>query len=155
MKIINIYSKGKYPADALSNFAPHAFDFDGVTGIPCMEAFLQSLKFKDESEQQKVLQMSGKEAKNAGTEQGWSRTLFWKGRSIDRFSKEYTELVERAYRAMLQNESFRAALDASRGCLLLHTIGKTLRKNTILTWWEFVGALYRIRKEETKLQLKK
>ena len=148
MRIINIYSKGKYPADALSNFAPHSFDFDGVTGIPCMEAFLQSLKFEDEAEQQKVLRLSGKEAKNAGTEHGWNRTLYWKGQTIDRFSKKYLVLVEQAYHAMLQNEDFQAALEASKGCLLLHTIGKTQRKNTILTWWEFVGILYRLRKEK-------
>lgn len=44
---INIYSKGKYPANMLSNFAPHEFDFDGYKRIPCMESFLQSLKFQD------------------------------------------------------------------------------------------------------------
>ena len=26
---INIYSKGKYPGNLLSNFAPHTFDFGG------------------------------------------------------------------------------------------------------------------------------
>lgn len=147
MRIINIYSKGKYPADALSNFAPHTFDFDGITDIPCMEAFLQSLKFEDVQEQQMVLRMSGKEAKQAGTIHGWNRVLYWKGRKFDRFSKEYLELVERAYRAMLRSESFCKALRASKGCVLFHTIGKSFRKNTILTWWEFVHLLYQMRKE--------
>ncbi len=146
MIILNIYSKGRYPADALSNFAPHPFDFDGVADIPCMEAFLQSLKFSDPREQSAVLRLSGKEAKQAGADHGWNRTLYWQGREIDRFSGDYTRLVERAYRALLQNDGFRAALQASGHSILLHTIGRTLRKNTVLTWWEFTGILYRLRK---------
>ncbi len=31
---LNIYSKGRYPADELSNFARHEFDFQGFKKIP-------------------------------------------------------------------------------------------------------------------------
>ena len=61
--LINIYSKGKYPANVLSNFAANAFDFAGYKQIPCMESFLQSLKFEDSTEQQRVLYMTAKVAK--------------------------------------------------------------------------------------------
>lgn len=44
MMFINIYSKGRYSANALSNFYSHSFAFEGFKNIPCMEAFLQSLK---------------------------------------------------------------------------------------------------------------
>ena len=36
--IIDVYSKGEYPADALSNFYPHAFVIDGIQ-CASMEGF--------------------------------------------------------------------------------------------------------------------
>lgn len=144
---INIYSQGAYPADALSNFAPHAFDFDGFAAIPCMEAFLQSLKFEDPQQQRQVLYLSAREAKRVGGEQTWQRTLYWNGKRMDRFSKAYHDLLLRAYRALLKNKDFRRALIASKGRILLHTMGKTCRKRTVLTWWEFVTILHILRKE--------
>ena len=144
---INIYSKGKYPANMLSNFAPHEFDFDGYKRIPCMESFLQSLKFQDVVDQRRVLYMTAKEAKAYGGTRSWDRYLHWKEKKIDRFSRDYLCLIERAYRALVANPEFRQALIDSKRKLLLHTVGKSLRKNTILTWWEFVGLLYKMRKE--------
>lgn len=144
---INIYSKGKYPANMLSNFAPHAFDFDGYKQIPCMESFLQSLKFQDIAEQKRVLYMTAKEAKIYGSSKNWDGILYWKDKKIDRFSKEYLCFIESAYRSMLSNPNFKCALIDSKRKLLFHTIGKTLRKNTVLTWWEFIWLLYKMRKE--------
>ena len=145
--ILNIYSKGRYPADALSNFAMHQFSFDGFEDIPCMEAFLQSLKFADVEEQKKVLYLSAKDAKEAGTKQGWDKTLYWKGKAIDRFSKEYMELVWKAYLELYKNDEFRKALKSSGHKILLHTIGRTFRHSTVLTWWEFTGILTRLRRK--------
>lgn len=144
---INIYSKGRYPADMLSNFAPHSFDFDGYKDIPCMEAFLQSLKFRDAAEQQQVLYMTAKEAKEYGSKRSWDKYLYWNGTEVDRFSEEYQILLERAYRAMLANPDFKQALMDSGRKLLFHTIGKTMQKNTVLTWWELVSILYKLRKD--------
>lgn len=144
--IINIYSKGKYPANALSNFAPNCFDFDGFTNIPCMEAFLQSLKFEDAREQQCVLYMHAKEAKTAGCAQKWEKYLYWNGRKLNRFSKDYFSLIENAYNALSMNPHFRQALVDSGRKILLHTIGKTCRRNTVLTWWEFTTILHKLRK---------
>ena len=145
--IINIYSKGKYPADALSNFAPHTFDFDGFKGIPCMEAFLQSLKFEDVDRQREILYQPAIEANLNGREQPWRDVLFWKGKPIKRRSKEYDRLIESAYDALFENEGFRQALSASKGKILLHTIGKARRSQTVLTWWELCNNLYRLRRK--------
>lgn len=145
---INIYSKGKYPANMLSNFAPHEFDFDGFKQITCMESFLQSLKFRDVIEQRRVLYMTAKEAKEYGIHKNWCRYLFWKGKQIDRFSIEHRDLLESAYRAMLDNPNFKQALIDLKRNLLLHTIEKTSRRRTVLTWWEFVGLLYKMRSEK-------
>lgn len=79
---INIYSKGKYPANALSNFAPHEFDFDGFNHISCMETFLQSLKFENPNEQSQVMHMNARVAKKVGVRKKWSRYLFWKGKKL-------------------------------------------------------------------------
>lgn len=144
--VINIYSKGRYPANTLSNFAPNCFDFDGFTNIPCMEAFLQSLKFEDTGEQQRVLYMNAKEAKAVGSAQKWEKYLYWNGRKLERFSKEYFSLIENAYSALSRNPNFSQALVDSGRKVLLHTIGKTLRRNTVLTWWEFTKILHKLRK---------
>ncbi len=145
--LINIYSKGKYPANVLSNFAANEFDFAGYKQIPCMESFLQSLKFEDSAEQQRVLYMTAKEAKVYGSAKSWNRFLYWEGKKVDRFSKAYRSLLEDAYRSMLVNPKFKQALIDSRRNLFFHTMGKTVRRNTVLTWWEFVWILYKLRKD--------
>ena len=151
--IINIYSKGKFPADQLSNFTPYpfSFQFDGTNTssyyISSMEAFLQSLKFKKPNEQEQIWSLTAKEAKRVGSTQTWEKYLYWRGKPIDRFSTDYSRLVNAAYQSMFeQNKDFRKALEATRGRILLHTIGKWRRRKTVLTWWEFVRVLYKLRK---------
>lgn len=143
---INIRSKGKYPADQLSNFSYHPFQFYGEQ-FTCIESFLQSLKFPDNQEQ--IWMLSGKQAKDAGKTQHWNRYLFFKGKTIDRNSKEYISFVKSAYQCMFeQNPDFRKALRDSKGCILLHTIGKWRRSKTVLTWWEFTHILTELRKKQ-------
>ena len=146
MFFLNIHSRGSYPADALSNFAAHAFELDGIP-IAGMEGFLQSLKTSDPETQRQICALAGKEAKRIGTTCTWDRVLFWNGQPSDRRSAAYRQLIERAYRAMLCNPEFTRALTASKGKLLLHTIGKWRRSKTVLTWWEFCGLLMKLRKE--------
>ena len=145
-ELLDIKAKDKGIGGALSNFAPHAFTIDGVQ-CASMEGFLQSLKFQDTAEQQRVLYMKAKEAKEYGSKRSWDRYLYWKGTKVDRFSKEYQSLLEKAYRSMLANPNFKQALVDSKRKILLHTIGKTMRKNTVLTWWEFIWILYKLRKD--------
>ena len=145
--IINIYSKSSnWIESSLSNFAAHEFVLDGYH-ISCFEAFLQSMKFPAPEMQQKVLRMSGKEAKQVGSQQQWEQNgwLYWDGCGYRRNSHEYQLLLERAYDALLENTDFRNALIASRGKLLIHTIGRF--RHTVLTIPEFCGILMKKRRQ--------
>lgn len=141
---MDIKSNKKYPSSALSNFAPHPFELDGVK-CSSMEGFLQSLKFKNPAMQEEVCKLVGFAAKKKGSKKNWKDNLWWRGEPIDRFSDEYQELLDRAYDAMGENSSFRKALLASGDAVLTHSIGKRKKKDTILTVREFCGRLMMLR----------
>jgi len=143
---MNIGSGLAYPANALSNFAPHPFVIDGVE-CASMEGFLQSLKFKNPDMQKHVCTLVGLQAKRKGKDKAWwkDQTLYWLGKPINRHDKEYQDLLDRAFAALNQNSSFRKALEASGDAVLTHTIGKSDPHRTILTISEFVGRLTRLR----------
>ena len=140
---MDIHSGSGYPSSALSNFAPHPFIFDGV---PCtsMEGLLQSFKFSEEHIQVEVCKLVGAAAKRRGSKRDWRQwqTLYWKGVAYPRKSKEYQELLDRAYQALCdQNEGFRKALLATNRAVLTHSIGKTKKGDTVLTRSEFCSRL--------------
>jgi len=62
---MNIKSGCKYPASALSNFAPHPFKFRGFD-VASMEGLLQGMKFKSKEMQTHVFTLVGKAAKFKG-----------------------------------------------------------------------------------------
>ena len=151
--MIDIHSKGKYPSDALSNFAAYEFMVDG---IPCasMEGFLQSLKFMRISKQKQVCRLVGKEAKNAPgrlRNLRWKLTqnLYWNGVRYKRDSAEYQKLIAKAYDALYENADFRVALESTQNLELCHSIGGQDFGRTVLTEAEFIRQLYRLR---SKLQ---
>ena len=152
-KTIDIYSKGDYPANVLSNFYPIAFKIDGVE-CQGMEGFLQSLKFKSIKAQTEVCALSGKEAKGRGQRKRlWKLTgrVYWQGRRIQRCGEEFSALILRAYREMAkQSEEFRRALISTDGAKLTHTIGKHRKRQTILTEEEFIFCLTTLRDELMK-----
>jgi len=59
---MNIGSGNTYPANSLSNFAPHPFELDRIN-INSMEGLLQSLKFKSPEMQEEVCKLVGYAAK--------------------------------------------------------------------------------------------
>jgi len=67
---MDIRSGRGWPSSALSNFAPHPFELDGVE-ITSMEGFLQSLKFKNTELQRYICTLVGKKAKFAGKKKKW------------------------------------------------------------------------------------
>lgn len=143
---IDIWSKNAYPADVLSNLCSNGFRFDGVV-CGSMEGFLQSLKQKDINKQRQICSMKGRNAKKQ-TSAGWQtdQILWWKGKAIDRQSREFTALVREAYNAMFeQSERFRTALMATRGMILYHTKGESNPYKTILTEQEFCSILTELR----------
>lgn len=145
---MDIKSGCGYPASALSNFAPHPFVFDGVE-VASMEGLLQAFKFDKEHIQVEVCKLVGKAAKFRGKKKDWrvDQKLYWKGVTYERKSKEYQELLDRAYYEMaLQSDSFRRALLATHQATITHSIGKSKEAETVLTEREFCSRLMIIRR---------
>ena len=135
-----------YPASALSNFAPHPFVIDGVE-CASMEGFLQSLKFSNPDMQKEVCKLVGKQAKFKGKNKKWfkTQTLYWQGKEYKRDSKDYQELLNRAFKALATNSSFMKALLATGNAILTHSIGKSNISETVLTKQEFCSRLMKLR----------
>ena len=151
---MDIGSGHGYPADALSNFAPHPFVLDGIE-CNSMEGFLQSLKFSNPDMQREVCKLVGRAAKFKGKNKNWyvKQVLYWQGKEIPRDSDEYQMLLDCAYIAMAtQNRGFQYALLATKDAVLTHSIGKTKTNETVLTRNEFCSRLTKIR---TMLQVGK
>ncbi len=148
--MIDIHSKGEYPSCALSNFAEYEFYVDGIK-CSGMEGFLQSLKFRNAKKQRQICTLSGINAKNSTAhtfaQLRWKLThkLYWQGKKISRFSDEYQNLLDKAYGELAKNTEFRKALESSADRRLIHSIGKTDARKTVLTEYEFISRLTRIR----------
>lgn len=136
------------PSSSLSNFAPHKFAIIGVE-YNCMEGFLQSLKFKDFEMQKEVCKLVGKRAKFKGKNKKWwkEQILYWNGIEYNRDSKEYQELLDRAYEELGKNEKFKRALLYTGDATLSHSIGKIKQNETILTRQEFCSRLHKLREK--------
>ena len=143
---MDIGSGKEYPSNALSNFSPHPFVFDGVE-VNSMEGLLQSFKFKNFDMQKSVCLLVGKAAKFKGKKKNWytDQKLYWNGVVYERESKEYQELLDRAFNALSENTGFQKALIASGKSVLTHEIGKSKESETVLTKREFISRLNKIR----------
>lgn len=143
---MDIGSGNGYPSSALSNFAPHPFIIDGVE-CASMEGFLQSLKFESVDMQKYVCTLVGKAAKKKGRNKNWrqKQELYWKGKIYKRDSDEYQNLLNRAYNKLSENTGFQKALQATNGCVLEHSIGKSKSSETVLTKQEFCSRLTYLR----------
>ncbi len=144
----------------LSNLYPHKFILYGfyptshLTELqitcPSMESFLQGLKIQDRDLQNIFMRnYSGTDAcKMSATLNDWkdSQTLWFNGVPYDRYSDEYTELITRAYDALFEtNEVFRdIVLPKFKGKILIYSIGKDDRSDTVLTEAEFRYQLNRL-----------
>ena len=110
---------------------------------------MQSLKTNDEEKQIAICSLVGKDAKTVGsfnTEFDGSH-LYWKGKPIDRFSEEYLTLLKRVYHARFEHDAnFRKALEYTKNKKLIHTVGKSDPKETILTDAEFINLLSELQK---------
>ena len=151
---MNIGSGNGFPLGNLSNFTPHSFIFDGV---PCasMEGLLQSFKFDKPHIQAEVCKLVGFAAKRRGQKRNkaWKRVqkLWWQGQEFNRHGDEYQTLLDRAFDALSENQSFRKALLATGNNPLTHTIGSNKKSDTVLTESEFCSRLIKIRKNFYKI----
>lgn len=151
-KGIDVKSNGKYPANVLSNFWGNTFKVDGVL-CKSMEGFLQSLKYQDTIRQQQICSMKGGKAKHQGTDL-WkvNQQVYWRGKVIDRHSREYQKLLRKAYHALFeQSTNFQNALMLTRGKNLYHSIGSNNPYDTILTRDEFCTILTEVRENAIAL----
>lgn len=144
---MDIGAGNSYPSSALSNFAPHPFEFDGVQ-CASMEGFLQSLKFSNPDMQAHVCSLVGRAAKFKGKKKRWQpeQVLYWKGMPIARESDQYQDLITAAYQALFLNAGFKRALAAAGDAVFTHSIGRNNPKETVLTEREFIQQLNRLRK---------
>ncbi|WP_224961978.1 hypothetical protein [Geomonas subterranea] len=135
-------------AGRLSNFTPRVFVLDNFE-CACLEGALQAFKFDDPEMQRLVCMMSGKEAKTIGQtrNEAWqsSQTLWWQGKSYDRLSPEYQQLLDRLYEAALLSADFATDLLATGEEVLTHSIGEHDPRKTVLTEEEFCSRLMAIR----------
>lgn len=143
---MDIKSGCGYPASSLSNFSPHPFTLDGIE-IASMEGWLQSLKTSNVEMQKHVCTLVGYAAKKWGKGKNWQtkQVLNWNGVEYKRDSKEYQNLLDRAYSELAKNSSFRAALLATGDSTIEHSIGKTKISETVLTRQEFCSRLMKLR----------
>ncbi len=154
----DICYKYNYPYNVLCNFSPSSFVFD-KTNINSMEGFLQSLKISDSETQKKVCQLPGFLAKKVGnylrrSEQYDGQHLYWQGKPVDRNSKEYQKLLDKAYMAKYSyDKDFRDTLSQSKGYTLTHKIGKTSPEETVLTEEEFIEHLDTLRKPKNLAEI--
>jgi predicted NAD-dependent protein-ADP-ribosyltransferase YbiA (DUF1768 family) len=148
---MDIGSGKEYPSNALSNFSPHPFVFDGVE-VNSMEGLLQSFKFKNFDMQKEVCKLVGLKAKFKGKKKNWytDQKLYWNGVVYERESKEYQDLLDRAFDALAENTGFQKALIASGKSVLTHEIGKSKENETVLTKREFISRLNKIRERLLK-----
>ena len=130
--------KGTY-SKVLSNLFPYEFVFKGKK-MGSIEGFFQGIKFKDIDMQNLVIKYSRIDSNyiKIATDYDWKETgiIYWQGEPIDRFSKEYEDLVDELYISAIQNPLYRNVL---KKCdkYILHEIGNTDLKETVFTRYEF------------------
>ena len=139
-KWINVgYKNSGAYAKILSNLFPYEFIFRNKT-LHSIESFFQGIKFPDINMQNIVLTYSGLDSNHvkACSNYDWKKTgiVYWQGKEIDRFSKEYDNLVEELYASAIQNPLYRSAL---KNCTkeIIHTIGTKEKTKTVFTRYEF------------------
>ena len=139
-KWINVGYKYKGPySKILSNLFPYEFKFRGKK-LSSIESFFQGIKFKDTEMQNLVFNYSGLDSNNvkACSDYDWKETgmIYWQGKEIDRFSKEYDELIDELYISAIQNPLYRSALKKCNKNVI-HTMGETEKSETVFTRYEF------------------
>ena len=130
--------KGAY-AKVLSNLFPYRFDFKEKK-LNSIEAFFQGIKFKDVEMQNFVLSYSGLDSNNIQvcSEYDWKETgiVYWQGIPINRYGKEYDDIVDELYISAIQNPLYRNVL---KNCKrnIIHSMGGLKKEDTVFTRYEF------------------
>lgn len=151
-KILDISYRDEKTA-ALSNLFPYEFEIDGIK-CASMEGFIRCLTVDDTTSEGKTAKkmLCGLYGVNAYKIRYFLRdwrttqTIFWNNKEIVRQSEEYKELITKAYDCLYQNVLFKMVLDnVPKSIMLDHSIGKTDNTETLLTKYEYIYQLDRLR----------
>ena len=146
-EVIDIDSRGEYPANVLSNLHECPFYFDGVY-CASREGLLQAFKTQFVNEQVRLCGLSGREAQKSGQQyNNWKddQFLYWKGKSFERGSQEYQELLKGVFDPENMSLDVIIALLSTDNKKLVHTIGKSDVADTVLTEQEFCALMMNAR----------
>lgn len=120
--------KGAMPK-LLSNLFSYEFKFSGIKWN-CIENVFQGIKFKDKKEQNLVFNYKGLDACNIkeSSLNDWkdNHIIYWQGKSIDRFSKEYDDFLDELYISAIQNP------------LYINMIKKCNKYIYYIQWWSLI-----------------
>jgi predicted NAD-dependent protein-ADP-ribosyltransferase YbiA (DUF1768 family) len=125
---INIVSSSSTPeARLISNLAATPFELDGERYMS-VESFWQGLKFDNALDRKRLAAMSGPQARAAGQEKGYLKTVEHCGSEIGVGSFEHWSLMERACTANFdQHGPSREALLSTRERPLEHKVRRDSR----------------------------
>jgi len=140
----------------LSNLYPMSFKFRGKK-VSSIESVLQGIKYKDKKTQAKVFGYSGVDAYhtracNSFDFWGDDGVLYWQGKPIKRESEDYQNFVDELYLSVFKNPLYFRALIATGDKYLLHHIGRTDTKETVLTRYEYESRLYALQRLAKELK---
>lgn len=150
IKVKDIHPEGRHPEDILSRLCNNDFCYDKVQ-CGCMEAFLQSLRYPDSEIQKQICVMSASELGyrlESYSSPDWqeTQTLWWKGNTIKRDSREYRRLIYDTYSAMFRwSYRFRTVLMQTDDKKLIFNSGSSVPSKSLLTDKEFCKILTRLR----------
>ena len=151
--VIDISYQGEGFEKALSNLCPYDFQFSRLI-YSSMEGFLRSLVEPDLKVQKEISKLSGVFAfKIRGALRDWriEQTLYFEGEAIKRESDEYFSLISKAFDSLFYgNPLFKKILLSTKGSVLIHSIGSTNQKETLLPADEYIFQLNRLRNLEDK-----
>ena len=139
-KWINVGYKYSGPyAKVLSNLFPYEFEFRGKI-LKSIEAFFQGIKFKSIDMQNLVFNYSGLDANHIKVcnNYNWKETgvLYFQGKEVNRYSKEYNDLVDELYISAIQNPLYRNVLKNTNR-EIIHSMGGITKEETTFTRYEF------------------
>ena len=137
---INAGYKLKGPfSKTLSNLYPYEFKFRGKK-VASIESVFQGIKFKDKKAQNLMFNYYGLASNNikVATDYDWTKTgiLYWQGKEMNRFSKEYDDFLDELYVSAISNPLYRGMLK-NINKYILHSMGKKNKEETVFTRYEF------------------
>ncbi|MBQ7880700.1 MAG: hypothetical protein IJ358_02530 [Clostridia bacterium] len=133
----------------LSNLYPMEFKFRGKK-VKSIEGVLQGIKYKDKRTQNLILKYSGIDAyhtRACNEMDFWGKTgvLYWQGKPMDRHSEVYQNFIDELYISATKNPLYVRALMATGDKYILHHIGRSDPKETVLTRFEYESRINTLR----------